>query len=521
MTKDPDIGKHLNKNLTPIIETSSGPIIGKSDLKLGIHKFLGIPYARPPVGELRWSPPEELPPWTTPYHAEEFGMPAAQNPSTLMEVRGRDGEIPEREECLHLNIFSPSVNPSQKLPVMFWIHGGSFYMGSGCQPIYNGSYLAASGRAIIITFNYRLGSFGFLRLKDISEIPSTGNEGILDQIAALKWVKNNISVFGGDPDNITLFGESAGAMSIASILNISECQGLYARAIVQSGHPRTLHSIEQANQMAEAFTFHLRKISKGKSLYHYTAKELLQAQKKILEATQLHQKWGKLPFKPVIDNKLIKDTKLSKKPTEKDLPLLLGSNLEEWNLFSASNPEIYTLTYQKICKHLEWLIPEDKLKPIINYYYQQASITKDNHWPIWSKTWNLMLTDMVFTLPGLRHLNGYPGNCFHYHFTQPLASQPLLGACHAVELGYVFGTHGEDSLKMLYGGETEAHLLSASIQGAWLSFAEIGTPGGDWAVYSGTNSKRLGQNSTSREFNATDLLNLWQDIPNEALNKYL
>ncbi|WP_444921465.1 carboxylesterase/lipase family protein [Microbulbifer sp. CnH-101-G] len=521
MTTDPGIGKHLNKNLTPVVETNAGPIIGTRDTKSGVYRFLGIPYARPPVGELRWSAPEELPPWTAPYHAEEFGTPAAQNPSALIEVRGQDGALPESEECLYLNIFSPPIENNQKLPVMFWIHGGSFYMGSGCQPVYNGSYLASSGRAIVVTINYRLGSFGFLRLTDISNISSTGNEGLQDQIAALKWVKKNISAFGGDPENITIFGESAGAMSIASLLNIRECQGLYSRAIVQSGHPKALHSIDRANHMAEAFISHLRKNCGKKSLRNYLVKDLLQAQNEILHDPQMTKQWGQLPFKPVIDHILIKDNEANELATSKNIPLLLGSNLDEWNLFSAPNPEIYSLTYQKICNHLEWLIPESSLKPIIDYYYQQASTTKDNLWPKWSKTWNLMLTDMVFTLPGMRHLGVHQGDCYHYHFTQPLIAQPLLGACHAVELGYVFGTHGEDSLQTLYGGETKAHILSASIQEAWLSFAEKGNPGVDWPVYSGINSKRFGHNPDNRKFNTTELLRLWQDIPDEVLNKYL
>ncbi|WP_299586203.1 carboxylesterase family protein [uncultured Microbulbifer sp.] len=514
--------KHLNINLTPTIETSAGLIIGTNVRNLGVYKFLGIPYARPPIGELRWRPPAEPPTWEVPFHAEDFGKPAAQNPSSLMEVRGRNGETPESEECLHLNIFCPTISPLKKLPVMFWIHGGSFYMGSGCQAIYNGSHLAATGRAIVVTFNYRLGSFGFLRLKDLSNIPSSGNEGIMDQIAALKWVKNNIAAFGGNPNNITLFGESAGAMSITSLLNIPGCHGLFSRAIVQSGHPKALHTIESANNIAEAFISHLDKISRKKPLLKCSSKELLEAQDIIIKDKSMSNKWGQLPFKPVVDHELIDNIEhINTAKNSKQPPLLLGNNLEEWNLFSVHIPDTYTLNYKKICQHLEWLIPEKKLKPIILYYHQQAEQAKDNLWPAWSKTWNLMLTDMIFTLPGLRHLDRHQGDCYHYHFTQPLAAQPILGACHAVELGYVFGTHAEESLQVLYGGETDPHLLSATIQEAWLGFAERGIPGDDWPVYTGINSKCFGKNPKGREFNTEKLLNLWQDIPDETLNKYL
>uniref|UniRef100_UPI002603A86C carboxylesterase family protein n=1 Tax=uncultured Microbulbifer sp. TaxID=348147 RepID=UPI002603A86C len=330
MARDPCFEKKTNKNLTSTVESPGGPIIGTIDWETGIYQFLGIPYAQQPVGGLRWLSPQPLSPWKTPLHARAFGMPAAQNPSVLMEVRGRNGAPPEQEECLYLNIFSPPVSKDSELPVMFWIHGGSFYMGSGCQEIYNGRYLAASGRATIVTFNYRLGAFGFLRLKDICDIPSSGNEGLLDQIAALKWVNRNISAFGGDPQNITLFGESAGAMSIALLLNIPECHALFRRAIVQSGHPKAAHPTSRANHLAETFAKHLDCIGNGKPPRKCTSRMLLQIQTKILTDCRMTQSWGQLPFKPVIDYKLLEDTsttgKTGKTPTIKSL--LLGNNLD-------------------------------------------------------------------------------------------------------------------------------------------------------------------------------------------------
>ncbi|MCO1334579.1 carboxylesterase family protein [Microbulbifer sp. OS29] len=519
MTTDPGIGRHLNIKPTPVIDSPAGPIIGTTDEETGVQKFLGIPYAHPPIGKLRWLPPQALATWKVPLHADCFGSPAAQNSSTLMEVRDQDGNLPDTEECLYLNIFSPPISQEKKLPVMFWIHGGSFYMGSGCQNIYNGSHLAASGRVIVITINYRLGVLGFLRLKDISDVPSTGNEGLLDQIAALKWVQQNISAFGGDPSNITLFGESAGAMSIASLLEVPQCRGIIRRAIVQSGHPKAIHSQQQANHVAKTFLKHFAEISNGCSLRNCSPKLLLKVQQKILSDTLMVPKWGQLPFKPVADENLsLSDVKIN---APSNTPLLLGNNLEEWNLFSAINPESFSLDYRQICTHLEWLIPESDLKPLLSHYYQLAKTMTGNPWPEWSRAWNLLLTDMVFTLPGLRHLKDHRGNNFHYHFAQPLAAQPLLGACHAVELGYVFGTHGDQSLQVLYGGEENPHLLSASMQEAWLSFAESGKPSGDWPEFSGKYSKRFGGHPSARKFNTPELLSLWQHIPDNALNGYL
>ncbi|SHF99826.1 para-nitrobenzyl esterase [Microbulbifer donghaiensis] len=527
MTSDASIGRHNNKivKMTPVVDTPAGPILGSIDAETGVHRFQGIPYAQPPIGELRWQPPQPVPSKVAPFHAFDFGMPAAQNPSTLFVVRGPNGELPESEDCLYLNIFAPPVSKhsNKKLPVMLWIHGGSFYMGSGCQEIYNGCHLAASGRAIVVTINYRLGALGFLRLQDISEVPSSGNEGLLDQIAALKWIRTNIAAFGGDVDNITLFGESAGAMSIAALLAAPACRGLFRRAIVQSGHPRAIHSRDKANCLAEAFIEHLEKISGKQNPLQADTKSILNAQQAVLADTRMEQYWGQLPFKPVLDGELIslEPMQVLRDGNSANVSLLLGSNLEEWNLFSAIHPESFTLDSEQIRARLEWLLPRQQLDPLLDHYYTVAQSLEDNPWPEWSRVWNLLLTDMVFTLPGLRLLDAHRGQRYHYHFAQPLAAQPLLGACHAVELGYIFGTHGKESLQSLYGGETDAHTLSSVMREAWLNFAECGNPGSDWPSFADGRSHRFGNHPAARSFDPAELTSLWQHIPDEVLNRYL
>lgn len=527
MTSDANIGRHNNKNIkmTPVIDTPSGPIVGSIDVGTGVHRFLGIPYAQPPIGELRWRPPQPLPAREVPLHAFDFGMPAAQNPSALFEIRGPNGELPESEDCLYLNIFAPplSKQSNKKLPVMLWIHGGSFYMGSGCQEIYNGCHLAASGRAIVVTFNYRLGALGFVRLQDVCEVPSSGNEGLRDQVAALKWIRANIDAFGGDANNITLFGESAGAMSIAALMAAPDCRGLFQRAIVQSGHPRAINGRDKANNLAEAFIEHLERINGKKPISQTDTRSILEAQQAILTDPRMEQSWGQLPFKPVLDHELLSVEPMLalRDGNGANVSLMLGSNLDEWNLFSAVNPEVFTLDSEQIHARLNWLLPQHLLGPLLDHYYKVAISMVGNPWPEWSRAWNLMLTDMVFTLPGLRLLDAHRGQRFHYHFAQPLAAQPLLGACHAVELGYVFGTHGEDSLHSLYGGETNAHALSRVMREAWLNFAECGNPGGDWPAYEEGHSRRFGEHPAARSFDAAHLTALWQHIPDELLNGYL
>ncbi|WOX05191.1 carboxylesterase/lipase family protein [Microbulbifer pacificus] len=521
-----------------LIETDCGMLKGRittvNASALGgrtaeVRQFLGIPYAEPPVGALRWCPPRPPSPWNGVRDATRFAMPAPQNPNFLFEIRGPNSEEPDNEDCLYLNIHAPLYPEYPRLPVMVWIHGGSFYLGSGCQPLYDGQYLAGSGRAIVVTINYRLGALGFLRLKDISDIPATGNEGILDQIAALRWVQKNIAAFGGDPDNITLFGESAGAMSIASLFAAqdgnSESLGgrLFHKAIVQSGNPGVYSHPENATAMADKFCEILSALRGNVPLSHPpTTRELLKAQEILLNDPETNHQWGHLPFKPVLDNELITRPPIEaiRNGAGSSIAIMVGSNRDEWNLFSAARPETLTLDDQQIRNHLRRLLPDKWIQPLLDHYRRQAESQAENPWPLWSRVWNLMLTDMTFTVPGLRLLQAHSGKRFHYHFSQPLSAQPMLGACHASELGYVFGTHGDPSLQHLYGGEQEPHFLSESMRNAWLNFAESGDPGGGWPGFDQGHSRCFG-NRDSDPMDTQVLQRVWEILDDRNLRGFL
>lgn len=517
-----------------LIETSHGILQGRvipecPDGPGAVRQFLGIPYAEPPVGPLRWHPPQPLSPWTGVRNASSFAMPAPQNPNHLFDIRGPEGQEPKNEDCLYLNIHAPLYPVHGKLPVMVWIHGGSFYLGSGCQALYDGQYLAGSGRAIVVTLNYRLGALGFLRLKQLSDIPATGNEGILDQIAALRWVQNNISAFGGDPNNITLFGESAGAMSIASLFAAQDANRaplggtLFHKAIVQSGNPAVYSQPEKATAMAEKFCEILSALRGGRPIrFPPTTEELLKAQELLLNNPETDRHWGHLPFKPVLDGELITCPPIDalRGGASTGVALLAGSNSDEWNLFSAARPETLTLNDQDIRDHLLPLLPDELIQPLLEHYRQRAECLGDNPWPLWSRAWNMLLTDMTFTVPGLRLLQAHQGKCFHYHFAQPLRAQPMLGACHASELGYVFGTHGAPELQHLYGGEQEPHILSESMRNAWLNFAESGDPGDDWPDFALGYSRCFGQ-TDDKQTDTRILQQVWQILDDSKLGGFL
>ncbi|WP_105103773.1 carboxylesterase/lipase family protein [Microbulbifer pacificus] len=536
--KKPDIAKLNLREAALCVETDCGCLKGKiTKFNKGanaaqhgaIRQFLGIPYAAPPVGPLRWRPPMPMPPWDHIRQATHFAMPAPQNPNHLFEIRGPHGEAPENEDCLYLNIHAPLCHAHSRLPVMVWIHGGSFYLGSGCQVLYDGQHLAGSGRAIVVTINYRLGALGFLRLSEFTDIPATGNEGILDQIAALRWIKKNIEAFGGDPNNITLFGESAGAMSIASLFSAHDenkeffSGRLFHKAIVQSGNPAVYSRVENATAMAERFCEILYTLRNGKPLKQTpTTRELLSAQEILLNDPETERRWGHLPFKPVLDGELITRPPLDavRSGAGADVVMMVGSNRDEWNLFSAARPESLSLDEQQIRSHLQRFLSKDRIQPLLDHYRRQAESLAENPWPLWSRVWNLLLTDMIFTVPGLRLLQAHQGKRFHYHFAQPLSTQPMLGACHASELGYVFGTHGDPSLQHLYGGETDAHILSDSMRNAWLNFAETGDPGDNWPDFEHGRSRYFG-NQEVAAMDTDALQQVWKILDDSNLNGLL
>ncbi|MCA0893957.1 carboxylesterase/lipase family protein [Microbulbifer agarilyticus] len=513
---------------SPLVDAPCGAIQGKYDQLQQVKQFQGIPYAKPPVGELRWQPPQVLEPWSHLREATRYGMPAPQNPSELFQIRGPGGEEPTNEDCLYLNIYAPAKPRHDKLPVMVWIHGGSFYLGSSCQTLYDGKYLASSGRAIVVTLNYRLGALGFLRLCDLSDIPATGNEGLMDQLAALEWVNRNIAAFGGDPENVTLFGESAGAMSISSLFSACPqgdkplCGRLFHKAIVQSGNPGVFHQTDNANSLAELYLDTLAAGVGKTNLSDLSTEKLLQAQASLISSQAMHARWGHLPFKPVQDGEFLLHSPADalQSPAAAGIPMMVGSNSDEWNLFSAARPETYTLDDQQIRDHLQQQIPDPMISKLLEYYRARAEALQDDPWPLWSRAWNLILTDMVFTVPGLRLLNAHQGKRFHYHFTQPLSAQPLLGACHAAELGYVFGTHGAGDLAHFYGGETKPHRLSESMRNAWLNFAESGNPGDDWPAFDQGHTQQFGEHS-KRDLDSAALQTLWQGMDDQQLRGFL
>src|SRR5438045_2832196 len=214
-----------------IVDTRSGKVEGIE--RGGVNVFLGIPYAAPPVGKLRWQLPQPEQSWDGVRDATAFSAQSAQSPFPMAAMFG-EPQAPCSEDSLYLNVWTPACDDARR-PVLVWIHGGAFLYGTGATPWYDGRSFARDD-VVLVTINYRLGAFGFLH------VDGQGNNGILDQVAALEWVRDTIAAFGGDPGNVTAFGESAGAMSVGTLLGLPAAKGLFVKAIPESGaaqSPRT------------------------------------------------------------------------------------------------------------------------------------------------------------------------------------------------------------------------------------------------------------------------------------------
>ncbi|MFX1409239.1 MAG: carboxylesterase/lipase family protein, partial [Promethearchaeota archaeon] len=309
---------------TKIINTKYGKIQGY--IEKGIEIFKGIPYTSPPIDDLRFMPPNPPEVWNDVLIATDFGPNVPQPNNFAQFLFG-----PSREEselnCLTLNIWTPGTDKKRR-PVMFWIHGGNFRYGSSAQVTYNGLPLAKRGNMVLVTINYRLGPLGYLYIPD-----KTANVGMLDQVAALKWVHDNIELFGGDPNNITIFGESAGAASVITLLAMPAAKGLFHRAIAQST-PFYYDSHQEEGSKEFISKLH---VDPGdiKSLQKIDIKKMNRVHSKmILEALKTRQT---TPFTPVVDGKILPEDPLKaiNKGYASDIPLLIGTNQDEMKFYHA------------------------------------------------------------------------------------------------------------------------------------------------------------------------------------------
>jgi para-nitrobenzyl esterase len=463
------------------------------------HMFYGIPFGR----AARLRPAERIAPWAGVREAHETGAIAPQNASSLDALTG---SLPaeQSEDCLHLNIFTPGLDGPGR-PVMVWIHGGAFTIGSGSFPIYDGRYLAALG-AVVVTINYRLGALGFLRSHGAS-----GSLGVSDQIMAFEWVRDNISAFGGDPGNVTIFGESAGAMSVACLLAAPSAKGLFHKAILQSGAGHIARAPDHAERTAASFLRHL-----DGDPHAAPADAILKAQAAVIdEVDNQHDPHhlGAMPFQPCADGTIVAQRPIDalRAGMARGVPILCGTTTEEWKLWTALDPKFHTMDEGKLER---WATRQ--------FGDHAPSLLQSEKFGTPYERYVAMQTDRAFREPALRLMAAQSAHTpvFDYVFDwrSPMFGGAF-GACHALELAYVFGTHKTPKADAFFGAGPEADALAAAMTAAWAAFAKTGRPHApgaeDWSAWTPSSPVAMVLGADSRPAHPArfDLEPAWHALP--------
>ncbi|KIF73982.1 carboxylesterase [Streptomyces sp. 150FB] len=452
--------------MDPVCTTEQGQVSGRLSPS-GVASFLGIPYANAPAFA---APPVPVEPWEGVRPAVAYGPTAAKAPyppplNALIpenSIVGEPGESP-----LNLNVWTPSPGPESNLPVMVWIHGGAFANGSGSASAYDGSAFARDG-VVFVTLNYRLGTEGFLHLDGVPD-----NRGLLDQIAALEWVRENIASFGGDPDRVTVLGQSAGAMGIGVLLGMERARGLFRRAILQSGAAHHFLRPASARLITERLARKLLIDPTAEAFAAVPASRLLPAQSELRAEISTRPDpalWGDaafnlMPFEPVRDE-------LALPAPDCGVDLLVGTTRHEYRLFLVPTERLDVLSERRLrAGAAAYGVDPDTALAVYRETRPEATP---------GELFDAMTTDWFYRIPAIRLAETVPGTyVYEFAWGSPRFGGKL-GACHAAELGFVFDRLDDATYAPMLG-EHPPQPLADAMHGAWVAFAATGDPG--WSPY--------------------------------------
>jgi para-nitrobenzyl esterase len=458
------------------VMTDHGPVIGHTSA--GVTAYLGIRYAAPPVGSLRWRPPADPAPWTQPFDAAALGPACAQSSGGI----GQGG--PYSEDCLTVNVWLSALSSPMHAPVMVFLHGGAFIHGSSNEAGYDGATIAASGGVIVVTLNYRLGVLGYLAHPAMTaedDHHSSGNTGMLDQLAALRWVQANIAAFGGDPGNVTVFGESAGGMSSCLLVTSPLAAGLFHRAISESGpctafntplHTSTDGSVVGAEAVGERVAQKLGCDTASDVLGCLRAKS---ADDVIAAAPGSEDDLVEgLELKPNIDGYVLAEPPSQALAAGRINAIdgyLEGINHDEATLFTQNTTIDTEADYEAAVAHA---LPTHTSDALALYPASSYPTPKD--------AYNAMITDLIFACPTravVRSIAGHGGTTYLYELTRmtTLGAATALAVYHGSELPFVFG-----NLTVASGMASDDRAFSDQLIGYWTRFAKTGDPNGNGAV---------------------------------------
>ncbi|MFE9452307.1 carboxylesterase/lipase family protein [Streptomyces sp. NPDC006739] len=457
----------------PVVTTPYGAVRGRYEH--GVAVFRGIPYAAPPFGPRRFRPPEEPEPWDGVRDAGAFGPTAPKPPYSEAFGQYLSDPVVAGDDCLNLNVWTPEPGPGARLPVLVWLHGGALTRGSSAVPVYDGRAFARDG-VVFVSVNYRLGAEGYGLFPD-----APANPGLRDQLAALRWVHASIEAFGGDPGRVTLAGQSAGAISAGALVAAPQARGLVRRAVLQSGAPEVLER-DKVRRMVRRMAARLRIPATAEAFATVDRDLLLRAQAEVgrLSSPVL----GGPAFGIVVDGDLVPRDPLEAlvdQEVARGVDLLMGWTRDEYRL---------------------WLVPGgllervDRLGPVA----LAGAMARCHAGPEvprgyralhpdagTAETVGQMVTDHLLRVPLHRLADARPGSSYLYEFAWP-SLRPGLGACHALELGFVFDT-GETPESAKLAGQGAPQELADAMHGAWVRFVTGGDPG--WRAWDASHPVRI------------------------------
>lgn len=464
----------------PVVDTAYGPVRGTDDGT--VKAWQGIRYAAAPVGELRWRAPEPPRPWQDVADATVVGpvCPQPVDPRIPIDLGAR-----QSEDSLRLNIWAPArTEPGDGKPVMVWAHGGAYVLGSASQPLYRGRVLAAEGDVVVVTVNYRLGAFGFL---DLSELSTAGmrfdtNLGLRDVLCALRWVRDNIAAFGGDPDRVTLFGESAGGGIVTTLLASPAAAGLFGAAIAQSSPATSIYDAERSRRVARQVLDALGVApADAEQLAQLPVSAVLSASQRVFNAVP-EQVPGTLAFAPIVDGDVVPDypVNCAREGRTLPVPLIIGTNQHEAALFRWMKSPLMPITPEAIRAMFDGIAAEQPglLLP------SEAQIAAA--YPgLRTKARGMgVARDIGFRMPSLWFAEGHsaaaPVYFYRFDFATPMLRLLRLGAAHATELPFMWGNlvAGPKDPTFKLGGLKHGRAVSERMRRRWTNFATTGAPEG-------------------------------------------
>ena len=476
-----------------VVDTSYGPVRGADDGRA--KAFKGVPYAAPPVGELRFRAPEPPQRWTEVADATTYGPACPQPTFPKMPL---DLGAPQGDDCLRLNVWASSdTRPDDGKPVMVWLHGGAYVLGSASQPLYDGRRLVESGDVVVVTVNYRVGALGFLDLSSFNSARRRfdSNIGLRDVLAALAWVRDNIAAFGGDPHKVTLFGESAGAGVVTTLLASPAAEGLFAGAIAQSSPATSVYDRSRGRRAAAALLDKLGIApSEAERLVDAPTATILAASQEVFDEVPARNP-GTLAFVPIVDGDLLDDypVKLAQEGRSLPVPLVIGTNKHEAALFRLMRSPLMPITPRAITSMFDEIAAEqpDLQLPTQEQIGSAYSRLRRKARPL------SIATDVGFRMPSVwlaeGHIRVAPVYLYRFDYSTPLLKLLLVNAAHATELPYVWGNlGGPKDPTLLLGGTKTAKAVSKRMRTRWINFATHCKPAGpageaDWTPYQKTD----------------------------------